>query len=79
MQMNSLIMRLTHSRFKQPVLMVHLQLNYTIFDVWLAVSIFMMRQLLYWRATQAPGACPALPFGFLILNSWQNPEFDGYT
>lgn len=33
MQMNGLIMRLTRSCFKPSVIMVYLQLNYTVFDV----------------------------------------------
>lgn len=75
MQMYGLIMRLTRSRFKLSVLMVHLPLNYTLSDVWLAVLIFTLRQLWRWRASQASIclSCPVVCFILLISNCWQNP------
>lgn len=75
MQIYGLIMRLTCSRFKLSVLMVHLPLNYTLADVWLAVLIFTLRQLRRWRASQASVclSCPVACFILLISNCWQNP------
>lgn len=73
--MYGLIMRLTRSRFKLSVLMVHLWLNYTLLDVWLAVLIFTLRQLRRWRASRASVclSCPVSCFVLLISNCWQHP------
>lgn len=81
MQMNSLIMRLTPSCFKPSVLVVHLQLNYTMFDVWLAVLIFTLCQLLHWRASQAVRCLSSTVNCFisLILNCWRNPDLYSHT
>lgn len=41
---------------------------------WLAVLIFVLCELLHWRASQAAGgACPANCSISLILNCWQDP------
>lgn len=90
MQMCGLIMRLARSLFQLSLLMVDLQLNYTMFVVWLAVLIFTLRRLFHWWASQAAvsSSCPvtvsfpppsAVGRTQVTSRSWPSPQTGDVT